>query len=94
MATNFFEQQDIARRNTRLLLVLFLAAVLVLIALTNAAVAAFLWFGSDYNIYAGSRESFSEFLGHFGWQHFASMGVFSSGSVSRARTKHAACRCR
>ena len=41
---NFFEQQDIARRNTRVLLLFFLAAVVLLIVLTNAAVAAFLWF--------------------------------------------------
>ena len=81
MATNFFEQQDIARRNTRLLVVLFVAAVLVLIALTNAAVAAFLWFGNDYNIYAGHRESFTDFLGHFGWQRFAGIGLAVAATI-------------
>ncbi|WP_333609027.1 M48 family metallopeptidase [Arsukibacterium sp.] len=35
MATNFFSQQDLARRNTRILIVLFSVAVLLLIGLTN-----------------------------------------------------------
>lgn len=38
---NFFEHQDIARRNTRLLIVLFLVAVAILVVLTGAAVAFF-----------------------------------------------------
>ena len=33
---DFFAQQDLARRNTRLLVVLFLAAVLLLVVLTGA----------------------------------------------------------
>jgi hypothetical protein len=59
---NFFEQQDIARRNSRLLTLLFLAAVFALIVLTNMVVALFLWFGQDYNIYSGSREGLPGFL--------------------------------
>jgi Zn-dependent protease with chaperone function len=35
MSSNFFAQQDLARRNTRLLVVLFSLAVLLLISLTN-----------------------------------------------------------
>lgn len=38
---NFFEHQDIARRNTRLLIILFLVAVVLLVVLTGAAVAVF-----------------------------------------------------
>lgn len=38
---NFFEHQDIARRNTRLLIILFLVAVAILVVLTGAAVAVF-----------------------------------------------------
>jgi hypothetical protein len=53
---DFFAQQDLARRNTRLLVALFLLAVLLLVALTNVLVAAFLFFSADYNIYSGSRE--------------------------------------
>ena len=47
---NFFAQQDIARRNARLLILLFLAAVFILIVLTNAIVALFLWFAEDYKL--------------------------------------------
>jgi Zn-dependent protease with chaperone function len=79
---NFFEQQDIARRNTRLLVLLFLAAVLLLIVLTNAAVAAFLWFGQDYNIYSGSSEGFTDFLAHFGWGRFTSIGLAVAATVA------------
>lgn len=38
MATNFFSQQDLARRNTRILISLFSVAVLLLLVLTNALV--------------------------------------------------------
>ncbi|WNO60366.1 M48 family metallopeptidase [Rheinheimera sp. MMS21-TC3] len=38
MSSNFFAQQDLARRNTRLLIVLFALAVLLLVTLTNAVV--------------------------------------------------------
>lgn len=38
MATNFFEQQDVAKRNTKLLILLFCLAVLSLVALTNLLV--------------------------------------------------------
>ena len=64
---DFFEQQDVARRNSRVLVLLFLAAVCLLILLTNALVAAFLFFGQDYNIYSGSREGLGGFLSYFTW---------------------------
>ena len=38
MATNFFSQQDLARRNTRILISLFTLAVVLLLLLTNALV--------------------------------------------------------
>lgn len=72
---NFFEQQDIARRNTRALLLLFIAAVFLLILITNALVAAFLWFGQDYNVYSGSREGFSGFLSYFSVARFGTIGL-------------------
>lgn len=40
---NFFQQQDIARRNTRRLVVLFVLAVLALVALTNLFLLLFPW---------------------------------------------------
>jgi len=79
---NFFEQQDIARRNTRLLVILFMAALVLLIVLANAAVAAFLWFGEDYNIYSGSREGFAGFLSYFSWDRFGSIGLGITATVA------------
>jgi Zn-dependent protease with chaperone function len=79
---NFFEQQDIARRNTRVLLLFFLAAVLLLIALTNVVVAAFLWFGGDYNIYSGSREGLTGFLSYFTWARFGTIGLGITTTVA------------
>jgi Zn-dependent protease with chaperone function len=78
---DFFHQQDIARRNARLLLVLFLAAVLLLILLTNAAIAAWLWFSQDYNVYSGSRGGFGGFLAYFSWQRFGSIGLAVCATV-------------
>ncbi|GAB57152.1 M48 family metallopeptidase [Rheinheimera nanhaiensis] len=43
MSSNFFSQQDLARRNTRILVLLFSLAVLLLLALTN--LLAFISFG-------------------------------------------------
>tara|TARA_R110001599_G_scaffold353465_1_gene593104 strand:- start:16948 stop:18900 length:1953 start_codon:yes stop_codon:yes gene_type:complete len=79
---NFFEQQDIARRNTRVLLLLFLAAVALLIVLTNTAFAAFLWFSQDYNIYSGSRGGLSGFLSYFSWARFGTVGLAVSATVA------------
>lgn len=79
---NFFEQQDIARRNARLLTLLFLAAVFALIVLTNALVALFLWFGQDYNIYSGSREGMSGFWSYFSWTRFGGIGMGVSATVA------------
>ncbi len=42
---NFFEQQDEARRNTKWLLLLFVAAVILLIGITNIVIATFFVFG-------------------------------------------------
>ena len=78
---NFFEQQDIARRNTRVLVLLFAAAVLLLIALTNVAIAGYLWF-SQGNIYSGHREGFSEFLTHFSWSQFTTIGLAVAATVA------------
>ena len=79
---NFFEQQDIARRNSRLLVVLFLAAVFGLILLTNVLVAGFLWFNEDYNIYSGSRQGMSGFLPYFTWERFGGIGLGVTATVA------------
>lgn len=72
---DFFAQQDLARRNTRLLTVLFLCAVMGLIVLTNALFAGFLWWSDHYNLYAGSRGNFSDFLRYFSWERFGTIGL-------------------
>ncbi|MEQ9464077.1 MAG: M48 family metalloprotease [Haliea sp.] len=79
---DFFAQQDLARRNTRLLTILFLAAVAALILLTNAMVAAFLWWGDGYNLYAGQRGSWREFLAYFNWARFGSIGLGVGATVA------------
>ncbi len=79
---NFFEQQDIARRNARLLVLLFAVAVFLLIVLVNAVVAAFLFFGQDYNIYAGSREGMAGFWSYFSWERFGSIGLAVTATVA------------
>ena len=79
---NFFEQQDIARRNARLLLLLFLAAVFGLILLANLLVAGFLWFGHNYNIYSGSAEGLAGFLSFFSWQRFGGIGLAVTATVT------------
>jgi Zn-dependent protease with chaperone function len=79
---DFFAQQDLARRNTRLLVLFFLVAVLLLVALTNAAVAAFLFFSQDYNIYSRYREGLAGFLSCFSWARFGSIGLMVSTTVA------------
>ncbi|MFT4519918.1 MAG: Zn-dependent protease with chaperone function [Halioglobus sp.] len=79
---DFFAQQDIARRNTRLLTLLFAIAVFGLILLTNAAFAAFLYFNQDYNIYNGSREGAAGFLSYFTWARFGTIGLGVTATVA------------
>ncbi len=79
---DFFAQQDLARRNTRLLVLFFFAAVLLLVTLTNAAVAAFLFFSQDYTIYSGSREGMAGFLSYFSWARFGTIGLAVTATVA------------
>jgi Zn-dependent protease with chaperone function len=79
---DFFAQQDLARRNTRLLVLLFVLAVLLLVSLTNAAIAAFLFFGQDYNVYGGYREGAAGFLSYFSWARFGTVGLAITTTVA------------
>ena len=79
---NFFEQQDLARRNAKLLLLMFLVAVFGLIILTNMAVAAFLFFSQDYSIYVGNREGVAGFWSYFSWARFGSIGLAITATVA------------
>ncbi len=79
---NFFHQQDLARRNARLLLLMFLAAVALLVLLANAAVAAFLFFSQNYNLYAGARQDPAEFWTYFSWARFGTIGLAITATVA------------
>jgi Zn-dependent protease with chaperone function len=79
---DFFAQQDLARRNTRLLVVFFLLAVAVLIVLTNVLVAGFLFLSGDYNIYSGNRTGMSGFLNYFNWTRFGTIGLAITGTIA------------
>lgn len=79
---DFFAQQDVARRNTRWLIVLFLLAVLLLVLLTNALVAAFLFFSQDYNIYSGSRTGMPGFFSYFSWSQFGTIGLAITSTIA------------
>ena len=78
---DFFAQQDLARRNARLLVILFTLAVIGLVLLTNGLVAAFLFFSEDYNVYAGSRGGWAGFLEQLSWDRFGAIGLLVVGSV-------------
>jgi Zn-dependent protease with chaperone function len=79
---DFFAQQDLARRNTRWLTVFFLLAVLLLVLLTNALVAAFLFFSRDYNIYSGSRAGMPDFFSYFSWSQFGMIGLAITSTIA------------
>lgn len=78
---DFFAQQDLARRNTRLLVWLFLLAVLLLVLLTNAVLAAFLFFSQDYSVYGGYREGVAGFLSYFTWARFGTTGLAIGATI-------------
>jgi len=79
---DFFKEQDIARRNARVLVLLFAIAVFLLIALANVVVAAFLFFGDDYSIYSGSRSGVQGFLSYFSWARFGGIGAAVTATVA------------
>lgn len=84
---DFFAQQDRARRNTRILLVFFCLAVLLLVLLVNVLITAFLWIGQDYNLYAGGS-GWTGFLNTFSSERFlgVSLAVIATvGLVSMLR---------
>ncbi|MEM1188891.1 MAG: M48 family metallopeptidase [Pseudomonadota bacterium] len=77
---DFFAEQDRARRNLRRLIVLFTLAVLLLIVLVNAILSAFLWFGGDYNVYAGGS-GLEGYLRQFSWDQFLGVGAAVAATV-------------
>ncbi len=77
---DFFAEQDRARRNLRRLIVLFTLAVLLLIVLVNALITGFLWFGNDYNVYAGGS-GLQGYLRQFSLERFLGVGAAVAATV-------------
>jgi Zn-dependent protease with chaperone function len=65
---DFFREQDIARRNTRLLTALFILAVLVLIAITNLLLVGLLPFETD-------EYGTDGLIAYFDWPSFFAVGA-------------------
>lgn len=70
---DFFARQDVARRNARLLTLLFLLSVAGLILLTHAAVSVFLWRSGPAGIALPV---------YFSWSRLGSIGLLIGGSVA------------
>ena len=75
---DFFAQQDRARRNTRLLVLLFSIAVIALVGLVNLLVAAALWLGDDNNVYAGGPPALADLLS---WERFGAVALGVAGTI-------------
>ena len=79
---DFFAQQDQARRTSRQLVLLFLAAVLLLITLTTVFIAVFLFVTQDWNIYSGSRTGVQGFYSYFTGARFGGIGLAITATVA------------
>jgi Zn-dependent protease with chaperone function len=77
---DFYAQQDQARRNSTLLVALFLVAVLLLIGITNVLIAAILFFGGFYGLPFAGDQAIESFLAGFNLRTFGmvSLGVIST----------------
>ena len=81
---DFFSQQDQARRNTGLLVLLFLLAVAALILITNLAVMLSLWgfegfVNGDLNTLA--NQGVGALLAELNWQRFGLISLLVCGTV-------------
>lgn len=70
---DFFTRQDAARRNARLLTLLFLLSVAGLVLLTQAAVSLFLW---------RSDPAGGALWAHFSWSRLGSIGLLVGSTVA------------
>ena len=84
---NFFAAQDQARRNTKLLVLLFVAAVLSLVAITNVLVAITFWivdgqlsgYGEAKNLLAQANSS--QLAHYFSWHNFGKITLSVCGVI-------------
>ncbi|MEQ8514894.1 MAG: M48 family metallopeptidase [Chromatocurvus sp.] len=78
---DFFARQDSARRNTRLLVILFTLAVVALILLANLLLGSFFWLSGDDYAYAGRRGGLAGLMDQLSWQRFGWVSLLVAGSV-------------
>lgn len=91
---DFFSQQDQARRSTKVLVALFLAAVFLLIVITNVLVAVTLFLfdeklAGNYQAYQQAAQTLSyqataNITDYFSWQQFGKITLVVSGVISSA----------
>lgn len=83
---DFFSQQDQARRSTKMLVVLFLAAVLLLIAITNflVVVTLFLFDGQLAGNHQAYPQDIRNIADYFSWQQFGKITLIVSGVIVSA----------
>lgn len=91
---DFFSQQDQARRSTKVLVALFLVAVLLLIVITNilAAITLFLFdekLAGNYQAYQQAAQTLNyqatrNILNYFSWQQFGKITLIVSGVIASA----------
>ncbi len=77
---DFFREQDVARRNTRILVVLFIIAVCVLIALTNMVIAGAVFLQADYPPGAHNGSA-SNWISSIDWGLFLTVGAVVGGVI-------------
>ena len=74
---DFFSAQDAARSSTTRLVILFLLAVVSLIALTNLLIMVFMGFFNADMTYLSTEHptGLADFFAHFDWAHFFAVGA-------------------
>lgn len=75
---DFFARQDSARRNTRLLVILFSLAVVALILLANLLLGGFFWLAEGH---AGGRGELAGLAQQLSWQRLGWVSLLVLGSV-------------
>ena len=87
---DFFNQQDLARKRTRRLLMLFVAAVATLVGALNLVAAALVWYGADKSVNTPQTANNLSLSGiwtdpynwqHAGWVTLGTLAVIISGSL-------------
>ena len=81
---DFYNEQDQARRSSRLLVGLFLLSVIALIVLTNLLVAGVFWMIGDRTVDQFTYQATQSFWQQFSWQRFGLISLAVGGIVGCA----------